>query len=345
MPYYLYLSAQNDDKLSVFTMDAGTGKLTPKLEVPVPGGPAILAISPNRDVLYVGHRTDPRISSWRIDHGTGGLTQTGAVTPVEGPSFLFTDRKGRYMLSAYYQSGIAAVHPLGNNGEVGGPPIESLETGAGAQAIQTDPSNKFAFVPHIALLSDETLGANSISQFKFDEITGHLTPNSPPQVEPEERLGPRHFCFHPTKDIVYTSNEQGSSVTAYRFDTSAGTLSAFQTISSVPNGYTGENSCSQIQFTASGKFLYVPNRGHDSIAGFSVDASTGRLTAIGQVLTEHHANCFSLDPEGKFVFAPGLDTNRLASYRIDGDKGQLTPLETYSVGRRPRWVLITKFGD
>ena len=96
--------------------------------------------------------------------------------------------------------------------------------------------------------------------------------------------------------------------------------------------------------TPSGKFLYAPNRGHNSIAGFSVDPSTGRLTAIGRVSTEPVPHAFSLDPEGKFVFSAGGDSGRLASYRINGDTGELTPLETYSVGQRPMWVLMTTLG-
>ena len=352
MPYYMYVSLQDDDKILVFTMDAETGKLTPKAEVPVSGGSSLLTISADRKVLYVGHHSIPEISSFRIDHDTGGLTRNGTVSPEAAPVFLSTDRKGRYLLSAYYQGAHAAVHPLGDDGAVGDPPIEWLATAAGAHAIYTDPSNKFAFVPHIARLNDNVLepvreeyGANAIFQFRFDENTGRLTPNSPARVEPEEHFGPRHYCFHPTQDILYFSNEQGCSVTGYRLDTSTGTLSAFQTITTLPDSYTGRNTCSQIQIIPSGKFLYAPNRGHNSIAGFSVDASTGRLTAIGQVSTEAVPTAFSLDPEGKFLFAAGSESGRIASYRINGDTGELTPLETYSVGKRPMWVLVTSLGD
>ena len=351
MPYYMYVARVGDNKILVLTMDAETGKLTPKTEVPASDGPGLLAIGPDHRALYVGHRGVPKISSWRIDHDSGGLTQNGTVSPEYIPAFLATDRKGRYLLSCYYTTGYAAVHPVGNDGAVGDPPIEWMATDPGAHAIQTDPSNKFAFVGHVARLNDNVLdpfkeeyGPNSISQFKFDENTGHLTPNSPARVEPEERLGPRHLCFHPTKDIVYFSDEKGGSVTGYNLDTSSGTLSAFQTITTLPADYTGRNTCSQIQISSSGKFLYVPNRGHNSIAGFSVDPTTGRLTAIGQVPTEAMPDAFSLEPEGIFLFAAGSESGRLASYRINGNTGELTPLETYSVGKSPRWVLVTNLG-
>ena len=339
MANYMYVSLQGDDKISLFTVNSETGNLTPKSEVPVSGGPSALAISPDRTVLYVGRRNSSEISSFRLDQNTGGLTLTGTVPVEAAPTYLSTDRKGKFLLSAYYQGAHAAVHPVGDDGAVGDPPIEWLETATGAHAMQTDHSNRFAFVPHIA-----GNGPNAIFQFRFDEKTGHITPNSPPKVEPEELLGPRHYCFHPTLDILYFSNEQGCSVTGYRLDISTGTLSALQTITTLPEGYTDRNTCSQIHISSSGKFLYAANRGHNSIAGFSVDASTGRLTAIGQVSTEAVPSAFSLDPEGNFLFAAGSESGRLASYRINGDTGGLTPLETYPVGERPMWVLMTKLG-
>ena len=352
MPNYMYVSLQDDDKVLILTMDAESGKLAPKAEVPVTGGPSSLAISPDRRTLYIGHRTSSEISSHRVDPVTGALTRNGKVSLEASPTYLSTDRTGRYLLSAHYQGAHVAVHLIGDDGSVCAPAIEWLGTDNGAHAIQADPSNKFAFVPHIARLNDNVMqppgdayGPNVIFQFRFDEDTGHLTPNSPLKLQMEEFFGPRHFCFHPTQNIVYFSNEQGCSVTGYRLNSSTGTLSAFQTITTLPEGYSGRNTCSQIQITASGKFLYVPNRGHNSIAGFTVDASTGRLTSVGQVPTEVVPSAFSLDPAGKFLFAAGSESGRLASYRINADSGELTPLETHPVGKRPMWVLITSLED
>ncbi|PKB67673.1 MAG: hypothetical protein BZY81_04095 [SAR202 cluster bacterium Io17-Chloro-G4] len=352
MPTYVYVALQDDDKISISTMDGDTGKLTAKSEAAVPGGPFVLAISPDKSTLYAGHRSVPELSSWRIDQGSGALTKNGTVTPEDAPAFISTDRSGRHLLSSFYQIGHAAVHPIGADGTLGDPPTEWLATDDGAHSMLTDPTNKFAFVPHIARLSDNVLeppknqpGPNVIYQFKFDESTGRLSPNSPLKLEQEGNLGPRHYCFHPTQDIVYFSNEQGCSVTGYRLDSSSGTLSPFQTVTTIPDGYSERNTCSQIQISPSGEFLYVPNRGHNSIAGFSVDSSSGRLTAIGQVPTEPVPSAFSLDPQGKFVFAAGNVSGKLASYRINADKGALTPLETYPVGNRPMWVLTTSLGN
>ena len=350
MPSALYLCLQDEDKVVTFSLEDNTGQLTRQAEMSVSGGPSVLAISPDRHVLYVGHRTVPAISSFRIDLGTGGLTPQGAVPAEHAPTFLATDRTGRFLLSAYYQGAYPAVHPIGAGGLLSAPPLGRLETAAGAHAIQTDPSNRFAFVPHIARLNDNVLepvkenhGPNVIFQLKFDAQNGRLTPNSPLRVEPAERLGPRHYCFHPTADIVYFSNEQGSSVTGYRLDPAAGTLSAVQTVTTLPAGHTGRNTCSQIHMTPSGRYLYVGNRGHNSIAGFAVDPA-GRLSAVGRASADPVPTAFGLDPAGRFIFAAGSASGRLASYRIDEATGALTPLATYPVGQRPQAVLATRLG-
>jgi 6-phosphogluconolactonase len=221
MPESLYVCLQDEDKVVIFNVDAETGRLTRQADAPVEGGPSVLAISPDRQVLYVGHRTRPAISSFRIDQRTGGLTPLGTVSQAHAPKFLAPDRTGKYLLSAYYQGGYAAVHPLGDGGSAGAPAVDRQNTANGAHAIQTDPSNQFAFVPHIARLNDNVLepprdnpGPNFIAQFRFDAQTGRLSPNSPFRVELAERHGPRHYCFHPSLDLVYFSNEQGCSVTS-----------------------------------------------------------------------------------------------------------------------------------
>ena len=337
MPYYMYVALQEDDKILVHTIEPQTGKLTPQAEVSVPGGPFTMAISPDRKYLYAGCRNTPQLVSFQIDQGSGGLTENGTVPVESWPVYIATDRKGKFVLSAYYQGAHVGVHPIGADGSVGDPPIEWLATATGAHAMQTDSTNSYAFVPHIA-----GNGPNAIFQFRFDENTGHLTPNSPSKVEPEEFLGPRHFCFHPSLDVLYFSNEQDCSVTGYRIDTGNGTLSAFQTITTLPEGYTERNTCSQIQVSASGRFLYAPNRGHDSIACFSIDTATGQLTGNGIVASEARPNALCLGPQDRFIYSAGQESGRMASFSVNSDSGKLTPLETYSLGNAPVWVSITE---
>ena len=225
MATYVYVAAQDDNKVSIFTMDEASGALTIAGEEVVSGGPSLLAISPDRQTLYAGHREVPEITSHSINPQTGELTQTGSVTPPGQPSYLATDRTGRFLLSSYYADGKAAVHPLGDDGSVGGDPTSVVDTDTGAHAMLTDRSNRFAYVPHIARVQDNVLeppknipGPNIIYQFRFDPATGALTANEPATLDQGDMIGPRHFTFHPTLDLVYFSNEQGCSVSSYQID-------------------------------------------------------------------------------------------------------------------------------
>ena len=340
MKTYMYVTVMDEDRIAIFEPDRDTGRLDHRGDVAVSGNPAPLAIDPGKSSLYVGRRASNQISSFRIDPATGGLSATGTVDLESDPCYLATDRTGRYLLSAYYGAGVAAVHAIDGHGAVGGAPVEWRATSRGAHCIQTDPSNRFVLLPHIA----GEVGTNLIYLFRFDATTGRLAPNSPPTVTPGEGAGPRHYCFHPSRDVVYFSNEQGSSVTAYDLDPRTGTLAPFQTVSTLPDDYDGESTCSQIQITPSGRFLYAPNRDHNSIAVFSVDPDSGRLAPVQRVAADPVPRAIGLDPEGKYFYAAGLDTGRLTSFRIDPATGQLTTLETIDVGASPMWVLTATLG-
>ena len=353
MPFALYVCLQDEDKIATYSVDAASGRLTPSGGTAVPGGPSVMATSPDRQVLHVGCRNAPSIASFRINKASGGLTPLATAPQTHAPTFLAPDRSGRYMLCAYYQGGGAAVYCFGADGAIGTPSHEWLATDTGAHAIATDPSNRFAFVPHIARVQDNVLeppknipGPNVILQFRFDAETGRLSPNTPARVEQPEMVGPRHYIHHPTLDIVYFSNEQGCSVTAYRLDGTTGNLSPVQTVSTLPAGHTERTTCSQIHLTPSGRFLYVGNRAptSSSIAAFAADPSTGQLTPLGHAATEPVPSAFCLDPEGRFLFAVGTGSGRLASYRIDQQTGVLSSLAVEAVGQRPAAVAATTLG-
>jgi 6-phosphogluconolactonase len=123
MAYYMYVSLQDDDKILSYAMDPGTGQLTPRADIPAAGGPSASAISPDRSTFYVGLRNSQELCSYRIDPNTGGLTQTSKVSVEASPSYLSTDRNGRFLLSAYYQGAHVAVHQIGDDGSLGDKPI------------------------------------------------------------------------------------------------------------------------------------------------------------------------------------------------------------------------------
>ena len=334
MARFVYVTLQDEDRIAAYSADRETGRLTKLGDTDAHSGPAPLAVDPRREYLYAGLRGNNRLASYRIDAASGGLTPAGSFELPSDPCYLATDQRGRYLMGAYYFAGMVTVHRL--DGEGGAEPVQQIETYEGAHSIQTDPANQYAFVPHIA----GEVGPNLILQYEFDQETGRLTPNTQPELSPDPNAGPRHFCVHPRLNVFYFSNEQASSVSSYQFDIYTGGLEPFQTASTLPDGYEGENTCAQIQVASTGKFLYAPNRGHNSIACFRLEPDWGRLTRAAIVPTEPVPRAFSLDPDGRFLYASGLESGNLALYEIDQDSGGLAHVETYAVGAAPMWVLV-----
>ena len=337
MALYAYVSISGEDKVLRFALNPADGSLERLGETEAPGRPAPMAASPDRRYVYVGRRDALEVSSYRLNPADGDLELIATAGLESDPCFISADRAGRYLLSAYYNAGHAAVHAIGTDGAVAGPPVEWRATGTGAHCFQTDPSNRYGYVPHIAAGD----GPNAIFQFRFDPDSGRITPNDPPRVSPANPDGPRHFCFHPTLNIIYVSNEQGCSVTGYHLDPANGGLSPFQTLTTLPAGFEGRNSCSQIQITPNGKYLYAPNRGHDSIAGYAV-AADGRLTPLGQTPSEAVPRAFGIDPTGNYLYSAGLESGKLAAFRIDDQSGALERIGSYKVGKGPMWVLLVE---
>ncbi|MEZ4616440.1 MAG: lactonase family protein [Caldilineaceae bacterium] len=335
--YVTYIAVGGENKLLLFDTDGTTGELTLRTTVPLAGAPGPLAVDPSQHFLYIGLRSIKTVVSYQIDPTNGALTALGRPVALQAdPCYLATDKSGRWLLAASYSGGQAFVHPLNPDGTVGAEVTCSVHTEPCAHCIETDPSNRFTFLPHVA-------DSNVIYQYHFDAATGQLTPNSPARIAPAPGVGPRHYVYHPTKPILYFSNEQEGSVTAYHLDPERGTLVSFQSLSTLPAGFVGENSCAQIHIHPRGHLLYVSNRGHDSIAAYAIDDQTGLLTALWQQSTEPTPRAFNFDPTGHFLYVTGQGSGQLTAYRVDQDNGALHKVARYPVGERPMWVLTLAF--
>lgn len=328
---YVYVSVAGEKKIAIYRMDTDEGKLTHRADVITDGEPGALTTDPKKQFLFAAIRSAGNLASFRIDHQTGQLTPINTVPAGADPAHISTDRTGRFLFTAYYVAGKVTVHAIGKDGALSAKPVQTVATAEKAHAILADPSNRFVLVPHT--------GPNAIFQFTWQVDPGRLTANAVPKVSTGEGTGPRHIVFHPSKDIAYVDNEQGGSVTAYALDPKAGTLEPFQTLSTLPKDFQGTNACAEIKIHPTGKFLYVANRGHDSIACFKIDANDGKLTTIGQEPTEKTPRSFDLDPAGKFLLAGGESSGKVAIYRINGESGALKRVQTYEVGKQPWWVM------
>ena len=321
---WLFVSLLKDRRIVTFERNPDSGELTRRGETICPAEPAILCTSPDRRTLFASFRSSGQLASFRIDPTSGRLTPVSVVQGGADPAYLLPDRTGRFLISAYYQANMVTVHALGKDGSINQSALQAISTAEKAHGIALDSSNRMVFVTHTS--------ANRIFQFQFNPQNGQLTASSPPFVTTAVEDHPRHITLHPTNRWAYVSNEAGDSIGVFSVDRDTATLTKIQTMTTLPAGSDGsKNATARCEMTADGRFVYVANRGHDSIAGFAIDPSTGRVTSLGHAPTEKTPRSFTIEPRGRFLYVAGEGSGRIAVYRIGAD-GALSRTTTYQSG-------------
>ncbi len=318
----------------VYRLDSDTGALEFVGNVGGIDNPTFLDIDPGGRVLCavsevaesVGKPTGA-VNSFAIDPQTGGLSFLSQQSSGgAGPCHISIDSTGRHVLVANYSGGSVAVLPLAADGRLGeatdfvqheGSSVNlRRQKGPHAHSISLSPDNRFA------LAAD--LGLDKILIYRFDPDTGKLSAAKQPWAAVAPGAGPRHLAFHPSDRYAYVINEIGNTVTAFSYDETAGRLSEFQTISTLPADFTEVSHTADIHVAPSGRFLYGSNRGHDSIVIYSIDDRTGELSLVGYEPTQGgNPRNFALDPAGLFLFAANQDSDTIVTFRIDADTGRL----------------------
>jgi 6-phosphogluconolactonase len=292
-----------------------------------------LALSPDKRFLFAALRSEPfGAASYRIDRQTGRLAHIATAPLPASMPYIATDQSGRFLLSASYQSAVAAVSAIDAEGRVGAAPIQVLNTAPNAHCIITDPANKFAFVP--------CLGGDHVMQLRFDAASGRLSPNAPATAPAKTGAGPRHVVFHPEGRLAFLINELDASVVSFAFDAAKGTLSELDAASALPKGFTGKPWAADIHVHPDGRFVYASERTSSTLAGFKIELETGMLATIGHWPTETQPRGFAIDPSGKFLLSVGQMSNSLTAYAIDPKSGALRTLKRYPMGANPNWVEI-----
>ncbi|HHH29004.1 MAG TPA: lactonase family protein [Polyangiaceae bacterium] len=328
---FLYVANRDSSEVLIYAIE-DDGSLTDAGSVAVPdAGP--LAVDPSREHLYVASVVPDSVTAFSIDHATGGLTPLGGAVSVGiTPVYVAVDPTDSWLVVASYGDNQVQTHAISGDGTVSGVTASEESPGTNPHAVLVHPSGQWAFVP----VTNEN--PNSlVAQYGFDVGTGQLSPNG--AANAGAGVGPRHLVLHPTMDLLYVVNEHDDSVTTWDLDTATGTLTALDTVTTIPGGANaGANTCADIHVTPSGQFLYASNRGDDSIAMFALDGSTGLPTPLGHEPTEAVPREFEVTRDGRYLYAAGESSDAMASYRIEAD-GTLTPLTVQPVGDRPSWVL------
>lgn len=319
-------------------LDLSTGVLSPVTVTQGIKNPSFLAIHPNGKLLYavseiadLDGKPTGGVTAFSIDPQTSGLTALNSQSSTgAGPCHVTVDRTGKTVLAANYGGGSVVSFPVATDGKLG-PAASSIphhgssvnprrQEAPHAHSINVDASNRFAVAAD--------LGLDKILIYRLDAEQSTLTPHEPPSGALPPGSGPRHFAFHPNGKFAYTNNELTSTVTLMDWNAGQGTLTARQTVSTLPADFPQErNSTAEVQVHPSGKFLYVSNRGHDSLAIFSIDPQTGELHPAGHESTGGKTpRNFGIDPTGTFVLAANQDSDSIQVFRVDLTSGQLMPV-------------------
>jgi 6-phosphogluconolactonase len=317
------------------TLDGASGHLsTPEL-VAETKNPSFLALSPDGRYLYAALEAGGgAVGAWAIG-ADGKLTALNQQSSGgDGACHVWVDATGKNVLVANYGGGSIASFPVRADGSLGERSAFMQHTGSGpnarrqekphAHSVYTDPTNTFVYACD--------LGTDEVKIYRFDAAAGTLTPNDPPSAKVPPGGGPRHLAFHPG-GFVFVNNEMEMSVTAFKRDSASGALTEIHTVPTLPEGTSKDGlSTAEIFTHPSGKWLYVSNRGHDTIVVYSIGAD-GKLTLVEHVPTPKEPRGFALSPDGQWLVVGGQKNNTVAVLKVDATTGKLKATDqTVEVG-------------
>ncbi|HKJ33213.1 MAG TPA: lactonase family protein [Balneolales bacterium] len=319
----------------VFRFDRKTGKLRFVQATTHEKSPSFVTITPNKKYLYAGCRGGiPPNKKWgsvvayRINQKSGKLSYLN-VRPAYGPGSCFVDTSpnGKMVFVANYVGGDLAAYKIDKNGMLSQVMDTIVHQGHGVNPARQAHPHVHSTVPSpngkYVYASD--LGTDKIYTYIVDYQNGSLTPGKPPFIKTKPGDGPRHLVFTNSSKYAYSVHEMGSSVTAYRYDAQNGSLHFIKRYSTLPKDYQGKNKAAEIHLGPKDKFLYVSNRGDNSLAIFKINKNDGKLTRID--IQKTHGDFprnFIVDPLGNYVIVANRHSDNLVVFKRNQKTGLLT---------------------
>lgn len=316
-----------------FSFDASKEKAEAFRLAAAAENPSFLALHPNRRFLYAVNEINEfdgeasgAASAYQIQPDGSLLFLNQAATGGGAPCHLAVEATGNFLLVANYNGGSVSVFRLGGDGSIEERTELAQHLGSGrhprrqrrphAHSVNLDIGNRY--------VAAADLGVDKVFVYPLDAATGRLHLAKARAVSLPPGSGPRHLAFHPQGKWAFVNSELSSSLTSLRWNSAKGTLEPVDMKSTLPSDFAGGNSTAEVRAHPNGKFVYVSNRGHDSIAVFGVDTATGRLTPIEREPTQGQTpRHFGLSPCGEYLLAANQKSNSIVIFRIDSASGKL----------------------
>lgn len=346
---YVYVGSYTDEQhqngISLFAINAQTGAMRLVESYTDLPNASFLALNDARKVLYAVSETESyngrfggAAAAYAIEAGTGRLKKLNQQ-PTDGsaPCYISLDQTNQTIYVANYSSGSVTVYPAQAGGELGEPAqLVKHEGSLGPHADRQEAPHAHSIVPapnnRYAISAD--LGLDRLVVSSIDAESGLLLPHGDAAMKPG--AGPRHLVYSADSRYVYAVGELDSTVTVLGYEADAGELTALQSLSTLPEGFSGENSCADIHLSGDGRHVYVSNRGHDSIAVYAVDRPSGTLSVVGwQATLGRTPRNFALSPQGELLLAANQDSNSIVVFHVDAETGMLRETGQTAAVSRP----------
>lgn len=325
------MTGSGDGNIRTFMVEETPFRAVEKGAFPAGQNPSFLAFDAVALRAYaVNEGGTGMVRAFSFDPALGSLAPLGAAVSSggSGPTHLSLTPRRSHVLVANYTAGSVAVLPIASDGSLEAATDVKMP-GSKAHLAITNPGGEFAYVP--------CLGSNFIAQYTLSN--GMLTPLTPATVSLPAGSGPRHMVFRPDEKFAYGLNELTSTVTSFAFEKATGQLRVLKTITTLPSDFAASNTGAEIFLHPTGKWLYASNRGHNSIAAFAVDPSSGELTLVQHVGVQGNTpRSFAVDPEGRWLVAANQGSSTLNAFSIDALTGKLTSQGTLIAVPSPAFV-------
>jgi 6-phosphogluconolactonase len=308
-----------------FNRSKGTAKLIQTIDDLE--SPSFLAIHPSRKYLYAvnggsidGTRSSGSATAYVIDPKTGKLSFLNHISSFgQGPCHISIDKKGEWAFISNYNEGNVVGVSILQDGSLGATMESKKYSGKSVNEKRQEQSHTHSsyFSANNKFLYVSDLGTDKIYTYTFDQKSGKIYSAGVGEIKVTLGAGPRHLALHPTLPYAYSAEELTSTVGIFSIDNTGGMTLVQDTVRSLPKEFKEPNTSADIHTDPQGKFLYLSNRGHDAIAVFSIQQSTGRLKLIGHQKTMGKTpRNFLVDPKGKFLFAANQDSDNITIFKL-----------------------------
>lgn len=304
-----------------------TGRITGKRLIAKIDNPSFVVESADANYLYVvselAHEDEPTGFLYVLDINDNFKEISRLPTDGQAPCHIETDHTGQFVITSNYVGGNARLYRRQADGTL--TMSDKFDVAKDLLPGRSSHLHSAQVAPDNRIVAIADLGFDRVWLFNLDAANGKLIPHDQSAVKLADGAGPRHMQWSADGRFLYVINELNSTVSVLGYDVPSDRFTVLQTITTLPAGWAGQNSCADLHLHPRGKFLYGSNRGHNSIAGFRIDANTGRLTANGHTATEgEFPRNFALSPNGRFLYAANQNSGTINVFSLNEKNGLLT---------------------